>query len=82
LLSLYRNADGEGGGGPNDTTTAPILCPFLSFSRPSSPSLLPFSPLPNTGVIYAATQTTRRERIQTRHKRIRNKVRREKNQQN
>ena len=39
-------------------------------------SLLPLPPLPNTGVVYAATQTTRRERIQIRHKRIRNKVRR------
>lgn len=41
----------------------------------ASPKKTPLQTNPHTVVVYAATQTTRRERIQSRHKRIRNKVR-------
>ena len=46
---------------------------YLSGTRVASTSRASVAPRATTGVVYAATQTTRRERIQIRHKRIRSK---------
>lgn len=62
------------GGGPSDTTAA-VGFPILSLYLPAPYLPLTLLSTSNIGIVYAATQTTRRERIQTRHKRIRNKVR-------